>query len=129
MFGNLLLGEYMLLQKMRKTQNAKTDIVGVDFFGDFLCAVEVNGRISKTIQLKEREQRELEPALRSLIEKGYIEELPKEDLDGRYRITYKGLHVYQPTIKRVLLFLVTSVLVPAVVAVIAALTVARLPGG
>ncbi len=128
MFDNLLLGEYMLLRKMRQTQNEKTDIVGVDSFGQFLCTVEVNGRTSKTILLKEKEQRELEPALKSLVKKGYIEELPKDDQDGRYHITYKGLHVYQPTIKRVLLFLVTSVLVPAVVAVIAALAVARLPG-
>lgn len=128
MFDNLFLGEYMLLRKMRQTQNEKTDIVGVDSFGQFLCAVEVNGRTSKTILLKEKEQGELEPALKSLVKKGYIEELPKDDQDGRYRITYKGLHVYQPTIKRVLLFLVTSVLVPAVVAVIAALAVARLPG-
>lgn len=124
----ILLGEYLLLRKMRKAQREKSDVVGVDFFGHYLYPVSPVGKKPEAVWLKGRMEKELDPALRSLVSNGYLEELPNDDGEGRYRITYKGLHVYQPTVLHLVYILCTSFLLPAAVAVCSTLAVCRLSG-
>ena len=128
MLGELMLGEYLLLQTMRKVQVEKTDVVGVDSFGNRIYAIDSVGKEVNGVPLKDKNQKELAPALRSLAGKGYIEELQEDDQGKRYRITYKGLHVYQPTVLRLITVLLTSVLLPSVVAVISAFIIHVLIG-
>ena len=128
MHSTLLLGDYLLLRKMRKAQKEKSDVVGVDSFGHYLYPVSPVGNKSEAVRLKGRTEKELDPALRSLVSNGYLEKLPDDDGEGRYRITYKGLHVYQPTVLRLAYILCTSFLLPAAVAVCSTLAVCRLSG-
>lgn len=72
---------------------------------------------------------EINGLIDSLKDKKYIKSVPTYGLDeDRFCLTQKGIHRFQISIEAAVKFLVTSILVPAVVAFITALITAMLKG-
>lgn len=118
----LLFGHYRLLHYMKRAQNKPGDFVRADIFGTFLQTSGVSLEHQHTVFLGKRWSHELDSALRSLESKGCIERVGEEEGEPVYRITYDGRRRVQAALVDLARFLLKSVAVPIVVAVVTTLT-------